>query len=225
MKHILLTTVIAGMLLPGCKDSSGPISDMPAIQSISFEGLPDENVTFDAANSVITVRMPAVLEGGLKPVLKLTEGAEPVGLLPDGTIDISAFCHCSKPTQDVFFRIGNKTKTATYRLNIVATGPLAPLDVYEETIFSLKTGVLNMTLPVQHLYNNYYFDQISFKGEDGKSGAWVYADGACLTGCRAEEPNRIAITLYSPIDRELKPGKYQIEIRGMKFPQKLIVVD
>ena len=225
MKHILLTTFLAGSLLYGCKDSSAPVSDMPAIQSISFEGLPDENVTFDAANSVITVRMPAVLEGGLKPVIKLTDGAQPIGLLPDGTVDISAFCVCSKPSQDVFFRIGNQTKTATYRLNIVATGPLAPQDVYEETTFSLKTGVLKMSLPVQNLYDNHRIDQISFKGEDGKSGAWVYADGACLTGCRGEEPNRIAITLYSPIDRELKPGKYQIEMKGLKFPQKLIVVE
>lgn len=225
MKHILLTTLLAGSLLSGCKDSSALVSDMPAIQSISFEGLPDENVTFDAANSVITVRMPAVLEGGLKPVMKLTEGAQPIGLLPDGTVDISAFCACSKPSQDVFLRVGNQTKTATYRLNIVATGPLAPQDVYEETTFSLKTGVLKLSLPVKNLYDNHRIDQISFKGEDGKSGAWVSADGACLTGCRGEEPNRIAITLYSPIDRELKPGKYQIEMKGLKFPQKLIVVE
>ena len=96
----------------------------------------------------ITVRMPAVLEGGLKPVMKLTDAAQPIGLLPDGTVDISAFCACSKPSQDVFLRVGNQTKTATYRLNIVATGPLAPQDVYEETTFSLKTGVLKLSLPV-----------------------------------------------------------------------------
>ncbi|WP_353720030.1 hypothetical protein [Dyadobacter sp. 676] len=225
MKHLLLIVVLAGSLLCGCKDSSEPLGDMPAIKSISFEGLSDEHVTFDAGNSVITVRMPAVLPGGLKPVMKLTEGAQPVGLLPDGTIDISAFCACSKPTQDVFLRIGNQAKTATYRLNIVATGPIAPQDVYEETTFSLKTGVLKLNLPVKNLYNNYRFDQISFKGEDGKSGAWIYADGACLAGCRAEQPNRLAITLYSPVEKELKPGKYRIEIGDMKFPQRLIVVD
>jgi len=225
MKRLLLTMLISGGLIFGCKDSSGPVSDMPAIRSISFEGLPDQNVTFDAANSAITVRMPAVLEGGLKPVLKLTEGARPVGLLPDGTIDISAFCSCAKPTENVYLRIDNQAKTATYRLNIVATGPLAAQDVYEETTFSLKTGVLKLSLPVQNLYDNHRIDQISFKGEDGKSGARVYADGACLTGCRGGEPNRIAITLYSPIDRELKPGKYQIEMKGLKFPQKLIVVE
>jgi len=82
-----------------------------------------------------------------------------------------------------------------------------------------------MSLPVQNLYNNERIDVISFKNEDGKSDARIYADGACLTGCRADEPNRVAFTLYSPIDRELKPGKYGIEIQGMKFPQKLIVVD
>ena len=140
MKYFLLTTLISGGLLFGCKDSSGPVSDMPAIQSISFEGLPDQNVTFDAANSAITVRMPAVLEGGLKPIMKLTEGARPVGLLPNGTIDISAFCSCTKPTENVYLRVDNQTKTATYRLNIIATGPLAPQDVYEETTFSRKTA-------------------------------------------------------------------------------------
>jgi hypothetical protein len=225
VKYIPLTVLIASYLLFGCKDSPDPVNDMPAIQSISFEGLPDENVTFDRANSVITVRMPAVLEGGLRPVLKLTEGAQPKGLLPDGTIDISAFCSCNKSNENTYLRISNQTKTATYRLNVTTTGPLSPQDVYEETTFSLKTGVLKMTLPVQNLYNNYYIDQISFKREDGMSSAWVSADGACLTGCRAEAPNRIAITLYSPIDRELKPGKYEIEIKGIKFPQRLIVVD
>lgn len=225
MKHFLLTTLISGSFLLGCKESSEPVSDIPAIRSISFEGLPDQNVTFDARNSVITVRMPPVLEGGLKPVMKLTEGAQPVGLLSDGTIDISAFCFCVKPTETPLLRIGNQTKTATYVLNIVPTGPLAPQDIYEETTFSRKTGVLKMSLPVKNLYNNERIDVISFKSEDGKSSARIYADGACLTGCRAEEPNRIAITLYPPIDRELKPGKYEIEIKGMKFPQRLVVVD
>lgn len=225
MKHFLLTTLISGSFLLGCNDSSEPVSDIPAIRSISFEGLPDQNVTFDARNSVITVRMPPVLEGGLKPVMKLTEGAQPVGLLSDGTIDISAFCFCVKPTETPLLRIGNQTKTATYVLNIVPTGPLAPQDIYEETTFSRKTGVLKMSLPAKNLYNNERIDVISFKSEDGKSSAQIYADGACLTGCRAEEPNRISITLYPPIDRELKPGKYEIEIKGMKFPQRLVVVD
>ena len=225
MKQLLLTSLICGTLLSGCKDSPAPVDDMPAIRSISFVGLPDQNVTFDARNSVITVRMPPVLEGGLKPVMKLTEGTKAIGLLPDGTIDISAFCFCIKPSETPLLRIGNQTKTATYVLNIVPTGPLAPQDVYEETTFSRKTGVLKMSLPVKNLYNNERIDVISFKSEDGKHSARIYADGACLAGCRPEEPNRIAITLYSPIDRELKPGKYEIEMKGMKFPQRLIVVD
>lgn len=225
MRQLLLASAIFSTLLFGCKDSSAPVDDMPAIQSISFEGLPAKNVTFDARNSVITVRMPAVLDGGLKPVMKLTEGAQAIGLLSDGTIDISAFCFCVKPTETPLLRIGNQTKTATYVLNIVPTGPLAPQDIYEETTFSRKTGVLKMSLPAKNLYNNERIDVISFKSEDGKSSAQIYADGACLTGCRAEEPNRISITLYPPIDRELKPGKYEIEIKGMKFPQRLVVVD
>jgi hypothetical protein len=225
MKRFLLTSLICSTLLFGCKESSSPVDDMPAIRSISFEGLPDQNVTFDARNSEITVRMPAVLEGGLKPVMKLTEGAEVVGLLPDGSIDISTFCGCIKPTESLILRIANQAKTATYTLKIVSTGPLAPQNVYEETTFSRKTGVLKLTLPVKNLYNNYRIDVISFIDEDGKNSTRISADGACVTGCLPDKPNRIAITLYAPIDRELKPGKYRVEIMGMKFPQRLVVVD
>ena len=224
MKYFLLTTLISGGLLSGCKDSSGPVSDMPAIQSISFEGLPDQNVTFDAANSAITVRMPAVLEGGLKPIMKLTEGARPVGLLPNGTIDISAFCSCTKPTENVYLRVDNQTKTATYRLNIIATGPLAPQDVYEETTFSRKTGVLKMSLPVRNQFSITHLDRVIFESEDGNDDALIYADGAPLASC-APEPNRISVALYAPIQQVLKPGKYKIQIGNLKFPQRLIVID
>jgi len=225
MKRFLLISLIAGGLLFGCKDSSEPISNMPAIQKISFAGLPDQNVTFDAANSVITVRMPPVVEGGLKPILELTQGAEPIGLLSDGSIDLTAFCRPSVPGENTLLRIGNGVKTATYHLKIIPTGPLAPLDVYEETTFSLKTGVLKLSLPVQNQYNNTYLNEITFRREDGQDGAVIQADGAPLVGCTAEKPNRLVIELHSPIQHVLKLGKYSIEIGSMKFPQRLVVID
>lgn len=223
MKDLLLTALISGSLLLGCKDSSDPASDMPAIRSISFEGLPDQNVTFDAANSVITVRMPAVLEGGLKPVMELTEGTQPIGLLPDGTIDISAFCRDVKPNEDIYLRIGNRMKTSTYRLNIIATGPLAPQDVYEETTFSRKTAVLKLSLPVRNQYSVIHLDRIVFENEDGGEDVVIYANGAPLAGC-GTKANRLSIELHSPIQKVLKPGKYKIEVGNIKFPQRLIVV-
>jgi hypothetical protein len=224
MKHFLLTALISGTLLFGCKESPDPVNDMPAIQSISFEGLPEENVTFDAANSVITVRMPAVVEGGLKPVMKLTVDAEPVGLLPDGTVDISAFCRVSKPNEPVYLHIENRTKTATYRMNIVPTGEFTPQDIYEETTFSRKSGALKLNLPVRNQYNLPHFDRITFEREDGTDTAVIYADGAPLAGCGAE-PNRLSIQLFAPIQSVLKPGRYKIQVGNIKFPQRLIVVD
>lgn len=224
MKRSLLTSLICSTLLFGCKESSSPVNDMPAIQSISFEGLPDQNVTFDARNSEITVRMPAVLEGGLKPVMKLTKGAEVIGLLPDGNIDLSAFCRLSKPTEPVYLRIGNRTKTATYRLNIVTTGALAPQDIYEETTFSRKSEALKLNLPVRNQFNLPHLDRITFEREDGTDSAVIYADGAQLAGC-ASEPNRLSIQLYAPIQSVLKPGKYKIQVGNIKFPQRLVVVN
>jgi hypothetical protein len=224
MKKSLLISLFVGSLLMGCKDSPEPVDDMPAIKSISFAGLPDQNVTFDARNSAITVRMPAVLEGGLRPVMKLTEGAEPIGLLPDGTVDISAFCRVTKPNEPVYLRIGNRTKTATYRMDIVTTGELAPQDIYEETTFSRKSETLKLNLPVRNQYNLPHLDRITFEREDGTDGAVIYADGAPLAGC-GSQPNRLSIQLYAPIQKVLKPGKYKIQVGNIKFPQRLIVVD
>ncbi len=224
MRRSLLTFLICSTLLLGCKESSPPVDDMPAIQTISFEGLPDQHVTFDARNSEITVRMPAVLEGGLKPVMKLTEGAEAIGLLPDGNVDLSAFCGSNMPNEPVYLRIGNRTKTATYRMNIVATGELAPQDIYEETIFSRKSDALKLNLPVRNQYNLPHLDRITFEREDGTDSAVIYADGAPLAGC-ASEPNRLSIQLSAPIQSLLKPGKYKIQVGNIKFPQRLVVVD
>ncbi|SDG27160.1 hypothetical protein SAMN04487996_1173 [Dyadobacter soli] len=223
MKHLLLITFISGSLLLGCKDSSESVGDMPAIESISFVGLPDENVTFDPRNSLITVRMPAVLEGGLKPVLKMTPGAQPVGLMSDGRVDISAFCRGSQ-NEPTYLRVANRTKTAAYRLNIIATGPLAAQDVYEETTFSRQSTMLKLSLPVQNQYNYVHLTRIVFENEDGSEPVVITADGATLAGC-SSQPNRLSVELYSPIQQVLKPGRYKIQIGNIKFPQRLIVVD
>lgn len=224
MKRFLLTSLICSTVLFGCKDSSAPVDDMPAIRSISFVGVPHQNVTFDAANSLITVRMPAVLEGGLKPVMELTEGTEAIGLLPDGTVDISAFCRAIKPSDPVYLRVGNRAKTATYRMDILTSGELAPQDSYEETTFSRKSEILKLSLPVRNQYNLPHLDRIVFEREDGTDSAIIYADGAPLAGC-ASEPNRLSIQLYAPIQHVLKPGKYKIQVGNIKFPQRLVVVD
>lgn len=227
MKNFILASLaVFTAALVSCEDSTEAPDDRPAIQSISFPNVPEKNVSFDKANSIITVKMPAVVEGGLKPVMKLTDGAEPLDLLSDGTIDLSSYCGCFSGTEpNVTLRIGNQKATSTYIVKIISSGPLTPQEKYEETIFSRKTGVLSMSLPVQNLYARHNITVINFKALNATGVTRIYADGACLAGCRGDAPNRLGFTLYSPIDKVLKPGTYTISIGNLEFPQRLVVTD
>lgn len=225
-KFLLIRFTVCIIAFNGCKDSSEIPDGTPAIKSISFEGISDRDVQFDAGNSRITVHMPAVLDGGLKPVVKLSEGATLTGLLPDGTIDLSKFCYCgSNSAEDRYLRVSRQGVTGTYELKLITTGSLKPQITNEVTTFSLKSKVLKLSLPVENLYANHRVNQLSFENTKTGFSSVVSADGVCLNSCSGDAPNRMLFTLLSPIQSHFTPGTYRIAFNGIQFPQTLVVTE
>lgn len=211
-----------------CRQTDGLNDGKPAIRSISFMGIPSQNVQFDAPNARITVQLPAVLKGGLQPVFELTDQTRVIdGVLADNTIDLSTFCICdqsSKPKK-VILRVGNQKTTAVYELVVVATGPLRAQNTNEQFSFSRQTKRLELSLPVENLYNNPYVNTLVFTDLATGFPIQISADAVCLNGCIGTAPNRMTFSLGSPIERYLKPGTYSISLNGINFPQRLVVTD
>ncbi|GAB4030732.1 hypothetical protein [Spirosoma jeollabukense] len=233
MKALSIALLIsAGLALQSCQDSSQTVDERPAIKSVSFVGIPTKDVRFDAANSRITVQLPAILKGGLQPIFDLTDGASVLdGVMADNTIDLTRFCYCgqshnSAQEKEITLRIGNKTTTTVYKVNVVATGVLKAQDSNEEFTFSRKTKLLELNLPVENLYTNPSITDLVFTNVATGKGTRINADAACLNTCSSTAPNQLVFKLSSPIESYLTAGTYTMAIaNGISFPQRLIVTD
>lgn len=228
-----MKTVIAAFLLSvvflqlACQKPTEIAETKPAIKAISFAGIPAKDVHFDAANARITVKLPAILKGGLKPVFELTDGTRVIdGLLADNTVDLTTYCQCNKVDgKEITIRVGNQTSTSVYTLNVVATGSLKAQNTDDQLIFSRKTKLLEMGLPVENLYTNPVVTELKFTNTITGIIVYVSADAACLNGCKSMAPNQLTFSISSPIERDLSPGTYMISIGDIRFPQRLIVTD
>lgn len=230
MKALTRALLISlGLLQLTCQKPKEITDNGPAIKAISFAGIPDQNVHFDAPNGRITVQLPAVIEGGLKPIFELTEGTQLIdGVMADGTIDLSAFCYCNRSSfpPKTILRVGNQKTTAVYELIVVATGSLKSQPVpVSQLSFSRQTKLLEMSLPVEHLYSNPEITRLTFTNLSGGQGAVIDADGACLNTCRGQNPNQLIFRISSPIESYLRPGTYSISLGNLSFPQHLVVSD
>ena len=224
-----------GLCIQSCRKPQEVVDDKPAIKSISFVGIPQQNVRLDIPNSTITVQLPSVLpKEGLKPVFELANGASLVrGLLPDSTISVSAYCACNFPSasygpyrEELAIVVGNAARTTYYRLRIIPpTGPLKAINTDTQFVFSRKTKLLRMSLPVENLYTNPQIRQVDFTNIATGLKSIVNADAVCLSGCSDESPNQLLISLTSPIERTLTPGTYTVSAGGIDFPQKLVVTE
>lgn len=227
--RIILFMISIGWLQLACQQPTDITDDRPAIKAIAFAGVPEQNVRFDAPNSRITVQLPAVVAGGLKPVLELTPNTQVIdGVLADGTVDLSPFCYCNRSSfpPKVILRVKNQKTTAVYELIVVATGSLKPQPAPATQLsFSRQTKRLEMNLPVEHLYSNPQIDRLAFTNLSGGQDAVIYADGACLNTCRGQQPNQLIFQISSPIEFYLRPGTYSISIGALTFPQRLVVTD
>jgi len=233
--YVITSLTLSGLVQLSCRKPQEVADDKPAIKSISFVGIPQQNVQLDILNSTITVQLPSVLpKEGLKPMLELVNGASVVrGLLPDSTISISSFCACNFPSgpfgavrEESAIVVGNSARTTYYRLRIIPpTGPLKAINTDTQFVFSRKTKLLRMSLPVENLYTNPQVRQIDFTNVATGLKSIVNADAACLSGCSDKAPNQLFIGLSSPIERTLTPGTYKVTADGVEFPQKLVVTE
>jgi hypothetical protein len=226
MKTIVLGVIASALLMISACKQSGGVIDKPSIEAISFVGIPNENVNFDKTKSRITVKLPAVLEGGLQPIVELSEGAKIVqGLTPENTIDISSLCRCNKTNEKMMLRLDNKGILSAYEVIVVPEGQLRALNTNEPFTFSRKGDRIELSLPVENLYTNPHVDMLLFTNMETGDVETITADAACLNSCYGSEYNRMIFSLHSPIEKYLKPGSYALEFNNIKFPQKLVVTE
>ncbi|GAB3269756.1 hypothetical protein GCM10027347_39980 [Larkinella harenae] len=230
MKTVIPFLILGfSLLLQACHPPGDESNGRPAIRSVSFVGIPDQNVRFDAANARITVQLPAVLSGGLQPVFKLTDEARVVdGLLADHTLDLTPFCSCNpfsnQPTE-ITLKVGDQTTTATYKLRVIPSGTLKAVSSNSPSTFSRQTKRLEMRLPVENLYTNPRFSMLVFTNVSTGEKIRISADAACLNSCQSTAPNQLIFDLRTPIETRLMPGTYTLTADGMDFSQPLIVTD
>lgn len=168
--------------------------------------------------------MPAVLKGGLQPVMELSNGTQIVqGLTPENTIDLTSLCGCSSDAKKITLRLDNSQALAVYEIVVVPEGPLRAQNTDEPFTFSRKGASMELSLPVENLYASPKVDMLHFTNLATDFTEMISADGACLNRCNSLDHNRIIFSLSSPIEKYLKPGSYTIAFNNVKFPQHLVV--
>ena len=227
---ITLLLLSSGLLQQACQKPKEMTDGRPAIKSISFAGIPAQNVFFDAPNATIMVQLPPSLKAGLQPSFELTDETNVIsGVAPDNTIDLTPFCSCSNSVREVVLRVANKTGTAVYNLTVMADGPLRAQPSNVQITFSRQTKLLEMSLPVDNLYSNPRITDLIFTNVATGKTSLINADAICLNTCKSTAHNQLMFTIRSPIERQLDPGTYAIALKGgtdrIDFPQHLVVTD
>ncbi|HEV7382767.1 MAG TPA: hypothetical protein VGN64_23390 [Dyadobacter sp.] len=220
------TIVLFFVFIFSCKNPD-ETPDKPFIKSVSFVGISAENVSLDAANSRITVNLPAVLKGGLRPVVELSEGASIVdGIMPEKTMDLTSLCGCSSDPKQITLRLENQGVSAIYKVMVVPGGPLGAQQADVPIHFTRNGDWVELSLPVENLYTSPKVTILSFTNLKTGRHEFVSADGACLNRCSGTEPDRILFALTNPIQSILKPGNsYKVAFNNIDFPQPLIIPD
>jgi hypothetical protein len=225
LKATRLLFVFTSLIL-SCKEPT-ETTEKPFIKAISFVGIHDGNVDFNAEKSRITIKLPAVLEGGLQPIMALSEGAEVVeGVTDENTIDLTSLCACSNDAKPITLRLANEVASSVYEIVVIPDGPLKAQNNNESFTFTRKGDWVELSLPVENLYTRPKVTALSFTNLATGQEELVNADAACLNRCYSTEPNRIIFSLTNPIQNHLKPGNtYRIAFNNIKFPQHLVVTE
>lgn len=217
--------VLLTCMLSACAEPDEE-TNRPFIKTVSFAGIPNENIVLDKAKSRITVQLPAILKGGLKPVMELSDGAQVVhGLTQENTIDLTSLCVCNYDNERITLRLDNQKAQAVYEIVVIPEGSLRAQNTSEKFTFSRYGDRMELSLPVENLYTSPHVDMLFFTNLETGKEEMISADAACLNRCNSLDHNRMIFSLSSPIEKYLKPGIYKIAFNNIKFPQQLVVTD
>ncbi|MCE7041087.1 hypothetical protein [Dyadobacter sp. CY312] len=217
--------VLLACMLSACTEPEEE-TNRPFIKTISFAGIPNENVILDKAKSRITIQLPAILKGGLKPVMELSKGAQVVhGLTQENTIDLTSLCVCNYDNERITLRLDNKEAQSVYEIVVIPEGLLGAQNTNEQFTFLRNGDRTELSLPVENLYTNPHVDMLFFTNLETGKEEMISADAACLNHCNSLDHNRMIFSLSSPIEKYLKAGTYKIAFNNIKFPQHLVVTD
>lgn len=207
-----------------------------AIQGVSFEGIPESDVTLDAVNRIILVELPPVLDKGLRPTFRLTKNTQVAGgLASDNTVDLTPFCACNESAEprESTIRVANGMSVTAYTLRVKTKGPLKSLPSRDKILFSRRSERLLLTLPVENLYGNPRVTDFEFTNLQTGRVIRVNTDGTCVTQCKADRLNQLYFDLFYPLsispDRALTPGTYSIRLGSLpnlvSFSQQIVVTE
>lgn len=218
-------------LLISCEKSQDPSTERPSIESVSFVGIPDENVELDHRLSRIIVQTPMELPPeGLKPTFKLSRNTEILqGVTADGLLIAPVPCGCRSLDENFnkynagVVKVANDNKVGPYQstraysiLVLPNKGCPKPIDNLPiKYVRSDQNGrsMILIYLPVSNLYTNPCVSHIILKnletGErQGNSSFLSYY----LNGCDYRFTNHMRIQYEINQRTKLIPGSYEVSI-------------
>ena len=234
---IILATLCASVMLQACKQEESFYT--PSIKAISFAAFSAGGAELNQTFRTITLTMPtSVTDLTLKSTIELSPNTEITdGLLPDGTLDLSDYCPCSKTGVAVpgqlakTIRLRNTVDngSGTYLLLLKSKNPLLLKSLATPIIVSLDKSS-RIYLPAENYYGNPGVYGISLAPAGSVDYKFIHADGGCMSICdqSGQHPNQVGISLDAYIPFHLKPGQYdlRLQLEGgsvLKYPLPITV--
>lgn len=233
LKRLLLLVVIAiSLCVTACKREPEPVGqsiNSPydsdpnrayQIRSVTFLGIPFENVKINQQTRTITVSIPAGFSGSdLKPVVTLTENTTLLaGLGGDQPFRAELFCYCNAGGTASIGPNGSTLPQNPIQYSIVArsTAPLTLKSIATPLEVPLNE-VTTITVPVNNPYGNLPIVRAYVQRTDGSPpvllvGNETNENGCALFPCSTEEPGALSFS-FSPISRQaVSPGTYTLTL-------------
>ncbi|GAA4419452.1 hypothetical protein GCM10023187_53790 [Nibrella viscosa] len=211
--------LIAGMLITCRRIEPEPdrlFDGLPRLKSISFAGIPQENISIDQKTRIVSVKMPSILLDRIGIALDLTDNAEWVGkndyIAPRAFGCDACFNIVLKDKKDV----SGSLNTIIYTVKTFAQDPIKVALLSQPISYTIRgeenPNPYGIDIPMVNLYGNKLPKEahLNFEG----SGEKIIIKKTPLDDMElgvhfSRIANRLGIHLYN---EKLRPGTYQIEL-------------
>lgn len=211
----------------------------PSIETIALAGFAPQAINLNQTLRTITIVPPASLTDlKLKATVALTPNTEIIdGLLPDGTLDLSDYCPCTKVgitaigqlAQTIRLRNTVDQGIGTYQVLLKNEKPLVLKSATEpiETSFASPSVIF---LPAENYYGSPVVYGVSLAEKGANEYTFMQADGGCMSVCdkSGQHLNEVGISLDAYTPFHLKPGQYDLRLKLdggiiVKYPQPITI--
>ena len=174
---------------------------VPRLKSVSFSGIPQENISIDQKSKIITVQMPSIILDRIAVSMELTDKAE---WIEKGKYYIvpNAF-GCESCFQIILKDLSGQFDYTVYTIKTIANAPLQVALLSQPITYSISIGDdserQDIDIPMVNLYGNALPKEVHLTydntGEEviiKRVSSFVRKDGAYYSS----KPNKLAIHLY-----------------------------